>query len=517
MRPMGDLQDWFAVSEDVAKHAARELPGLRLKHSKGKIVGYALHRTAIPALPLDLEFPLYSASPPLIAPTSFALRPYQIEPAQFVRERRGTILAMRQRSGKTSVACAAHEPSTGALFVVGPLITASVWETWFRRAFPTARIYIAKGMDIDIEAMSAADCIFIHYDIVQHWKSLGFFEIGTMVLDEGHVLSNYQSSRTKACAIIATQAHRVVVLTGTPLWNKLRHLYSILSIVVPGAFGSFTQFAVRYCDGKQGPYGLLADGTSNEAELKLRLSEVLYKLDWSDIGVTTQVHRHLERVKLSVPQTAMVTQALESVRTSDTITKIGDIARSRRLLGAFKLPAAVDLVLKLWSSGCRNPIVWVWHQDLLKQLGKMLPGSYVVGQHVATKRRDEILEEWRRDGSKPLVISIGIGQAGIDLSATNTAIFAEMDWTPAVLSQAEMRPFVPGGDDVQTYYLVTSHPADVAVSQRLLAKVAIASAVGVPAADLAFGAFLEEKVDNADAIIADWLGRILEDTDDFTW
>jgi hypothetical protein len=242
----------------------------------------------------------------------------------------------------------------------------------------------------------------------------------------------------------------------------------------------------------------------------------MFKLDWKDIGVTTQMHRYLEKVKLTPSQRNEVTQAMEVLRDDEVKkTKVGDLARARRLLGELKVPATLALVARLRESGTLNPVVWAWHNDLTSTLGEAL-GAFVVSQDVAVGKRDLILEEWRKDGKRPLVISLGIGQAGIDLSATSTAIITEPDWTPAVLSQAEMRTFVPGGPDISTYYLLTDHPADMAVTQRLLKKVVAASAIGVPAADVDFEAFLDTAPDPKDAVNA-WLDSVMEDNNDFIW
>jgi len=54
----------------------------------------------------------------------------------------------------------------------------------------------------------------------------------------------------------------------------VRDLHGQLDVITDGLFGSAYEFAMRYCDAQSGPYGLVANGRSNEAELIERLSFV---------------------------------------------------------------------------------------------------------------------------------------------------------------------------------------------------------------------------------------------------
>lgn len=70
-----------------------------------------------------------------------------------------------------------------------------------------------------------------------------------VVADEAHRLRNYWTGKTKAAEAVAhivRGAHKTVLLTATPLQNKLEELYGLVSIFDPGYFYSLDAFRERY-------------------------------------------------------------------------------------------------------------------------------------------------------------------------------------------------------------------------------------------------------------------------------
>src|SRR4029077_2407382 len=101
--------------------------------------------------------------------------------------------------------------------------------------------------------------------------------IGTLVLDEAHMLTNRNSRRSRAAVFLASRAERVICATGTPIWNMPPDLWHVLGLVAPGAFGDYYSFGNRYGKPEVTEYGTRFTGISNEDELSLRLSEVMLR------------------------------------------------------------------------------------------------------------------------------------------------------------------------------------------------------------------------------------------------
>ncbi|MFZ2563067.1 SNF2-related protein [Corynebacterium variabile] len=70
-----------------------------------------------------------------------------------------------------------------------------------------------------------------------------------VVADEAHRLRNYWTGKAKAAEAVAHivhSAHKTVLLTATPLQNKLEELYGLVSVFDPGYFYSLDAFRERY-------------------------------------------------------------------------------------------------------------------------------------------------------------------------------------------------------------------------------------------------------------------------------
>jgi SNF2 family DNA or RNA helicase len=72
-----------------------------------------------------------------------------------------------------------------------------------------------------------------------------------VILDEGQFIKN-PSSATAQIARALKCGHRLV-LSGTPIENRLLDLWSLMSFAMPGALGQRAQFAKLY-DSKEDPF-----------------------------------------------------------------------------------------------------------------------------------------------------------------------------------------------------------------------------------------------------------------------
>jgi len=68
-----------------------------------------------------------------------------------------------------------------------------------------------------------------------------------LVMDEGHVVKNYQGKLHEAVAETARLCERVVIMTATPVQNRLMEFFSLFRIVVPRLFPKVTHFQNDYC------------------------------------------------------------------------------------------------------------------------------------------------------------------------------------------------------------------------------------------------------------------------------
>jgi hypothetical protein len=389
----------------------------------------------------------------------------------------------------TATSVMSHDPGLGPLVIVAPLATRAVWVGWMKRRWPDVEPVVLRGRKYDPTKISDAPCIFIHYDILQAHQNMGLRRPGTLVFDEAHILQNRRSKRSQAAILLASRAERVIAATGTPLWNRPIGLWTILSVVNPGAWNSYYDFAQRYCAPKLTAYGTRYDGSSNEAEFKLRIAEVMIRREWRDVlEDLPPSERTVEVADLTESQLFKLEVAAEKIRDpSKRRVAAGDMVRFRRLIGQYKAKLAVDVASRVLA-GEEPVVVWAWHRDVADKIATNIAKrdyiAYCITGADDQDARDRTIDEWKRHPVAALVLTIPVGQVGIDLSHARQAIFAEVDWTPSTVAQAEMRTFSPYRPMAITY-LVVDHDVDRGLIETLQHKCELATTIGVPASDTA--------------------------------
>lgn len=512
-----DARDWYAIHPELwAK--VNHLPGLQVLSTGVPIV----HRTHLPEarvlvgnLAILDATPVITAADRLLfdaetAPQGWKLREYQHTAREYIRTRRGTLLADAMRLGKTGSSVAAHELADGTLLVIAPLATRKVWENWFQRRWPNVEPAILKGRTFKPDDLKKSPLIFCHYDIAMHWQSMGIANLGTVIIDEAHALANHKSRRTQTIGLITTYAPRVLLLTGTPLWNQPAGLWPMLHMLNPGAWGTRNQFLLRYCAAQPGPYGLVPQGTSNEREFVSRLSEVMLRRVWRDVATELPaVERNVDVIDIDTKLRRQIDAAVEGLREeTDHKTYIGKLANYRRLVGAQKVERAVELARQVLTEG-ESVVIWVWHRQLAQRAAELLTTAghpcWTLTGDDDQDTRDASQAAWQACKAGALIVTLAVGQAGVDFSAARHAIFAELDFTPAVIAQAEMRTFAITRPMAITY-LVVDHEADQKIVEVLQQKFANAERLQVPAADSAIevlgSAFGEPEVGDLDRLLA---------------
>jgi SWI/SNF-related matrix-associated actin-dependent regulator 1 of chromatin subfamily A len=97
------------------------------------------------------------------------------------------------------------------------------------------------------------------------------------IADEAHYLKGLETKRAETVVPLLKICKRVILLTGTPAFAKPKELFSLLSIIRPDIYFSFTPFGERYCNPQKSPWSnsVLYDGSNNEAELHYILKSAI--------------------------------------------------------------------------------------------------------------------------------------------------------------------------------------------------------------------------------------------------
>jgi hypothetical protein len=500
--------DWYLADQALAATIA-QAPGMR---QNGPL--WELHRSHLPLLNdgdarriiMPSIRPNWAARNAATASRGFQLRNVQHGAIDFIAQRRGTLLGDEQRIGKTLSMIMSHDPHDGPLVVICPAMVRPVWIGWLKRVFPGESIGVLSGRTFDPKVLEYK-LVVGHYDVLNWWQSIRTY--GTVVFDEAHALTNRSAKRSKAAVALASRAHRVICATGTPIWNMPTDLWNVLAIVAPGAFGGYHEFALRYGDPEPTAHGTKYRGISNEDELRARMSEVMIRRRWVDVQEDLpSISRNVSLVELD-QATSRKLDILAATIMSDKSSTIGHLARYREQLSRIKAPAVVREATTMLDRG-EPVVVWTWHVALAEKIAEELgERAFLLTGEVSGPKRDEAIAKWNEHPAAALVCTMSVAQVGLDFSHAHLAIFAEIDYTPAILSQAEMRTYAPSRP-MNITYVVANHLIDHRIVMALTKKLAAANPLGVEAAsetisalDLALNG--PEEVADMDRLLADIL------------
>ncbi len=433
--------------------------------------------------PWDPEYEFEPLDPRLAS----ILRPYQAEGVDWMLglagRGMGGILADDMGLGKTlQTLCLIHTIG-GSTLVVCPSSLVSNWIAEAEKFVPDLRAVALEGPERDrvYEENTDADLFVTSYALLRRdeakWRERG--EFTTVVLDEAQHIKNPESK-------VARAAHRIraayrFALTGTPLENSVRDLWSICQFAVPGYLGNRTQFAERF----EKP----VDRGDERARQRLsrRLRPVILRRLKRDVAA--DLPEKIEQVvycDLKPRQQAVYEQILRESRETlseasggrrrmlalTALLRLRQVCCDLRLLGlpdieereaSVKGDALEELLLEA-VEGNHRVLVFSQFVGMLQLLVPLLGErglkfAYLDG---STKNRGDVVRRFQEQEDIPVfLISLKAGGVGLNLTAADTVIHVDPWWNPAVEAQATDRAHRIGQTRVVTAYkLITRNTVE---------------------------------------------------------
>lgn len=411
--------------------------------------------------------------------TDARLRCYQREAMRFMRYTKRCILADDMGLGKSASAiCAATSFLTQKrVLIVCPSYVRGVWtnphnggelQKWAGERLLIFNCGTTKATWISPENQFAV----CHYDILHAWaEKLIDWKPEIVIYDEAHYLMNPASQRTKAAMAISRDSQYVWALTGTPMTNRPRDLWGLLSTIVPGRFGEvdkgFFKFGLRYCAAEKVQVTPIKtvwkfDGSSRADELRNRLSHFMLRRTKSEVA-------------LELPaKTRQVIRVATGSKSGGAGFVGGDKLALRSVLAAAadaKLDTAAIPLIQAHLEEGRRVVVFTYRKAVAEFIANALGGVFI-HSGVSQQRRGKLLDDLRKqDGASLVAGTIDSMSTGIDLSYADVAVFVELTYEPHEFLQAEARLHRFGQKNpVLVQYLVAMGTADELVADMVILK-----------------------------------------------
>lgn len=513
---------WSTDSDDAFKLAqyGDETVRARLDTEIGK---RAAIREASRAAHSDIEIP---------RPLGLDYMPFQKAGIQFSRMvlhemgRHGVLIADEMGLGKTIQALGIIncDPSIKRVLVICPASLKLNWLTeaakWLTRGFKLACLATKKPRYSEWNYATPGETLFynfcvVNYDLLRQFHGdLRKQKWDLVIIDEVHYAKDPDAIRSREIygykkrgqpTIEPIPCEKVVCLTGTPIVNRPKEIWPIVNYCDPALFGSKHSFLTRYCGATQGRFGWNDDGATNLEELqdKLRTNMMVRRLKeqvLTDLPAKQRqvielpvgnlgkfVTAEMEAAKRNEEQTEELRLAVERAKASEdpeefkaavealkagTTAAFAEIAILRHQTALAKLPMVIEHVKSALEDG-RKLIIFAYHRDVMAELEKTFPNCAVIHGGVATgEARQQAVQRFQNDPScKVFIGSVVAAAEGITLTAASHVIFAELDWRPGKLCQAEDRAHRIGQVcSVLVQHLVLEGSIDAHMARTIIEK-----------------------------------------------
>ncbi|KAI8060927.1 SNF2 family N-terminal domain-containing protein [Gongronella butleri] len=328
---------------------------------------------------------------------------------------------------------------------------------------------------------------------------------GYVVLDEGHKIRNPDSETTLVCKQFKT-SHRII-LSGTPIQNNLKELWSLFDFIFPGRLGTLpvfqTQFSVPINIGGYANATNIQVQTAYKCACMLRDLINPYLLRRMKVDVASDLPKKTEQVlfcKLTPQQRQSYLQFIQSQEMDailerrrqvlygiDIVRKICnhpdllavDKHRQDRDHGSPEKSGKMQVVkalLHLWESEQHRVLLFCQTRQMLDLLEKMINNlGYRYRRMDGTTpihHRMTLVHEFNTNPEiYVFLLTTKVGGLGLNLTGANRVILFDPDWNPSTDMQARERAWRLGQKkQVTIYRLMTSGTIEEKIYHRQIYK-----------------------------------------------
>ncbi len=342
------------------------------------------------------------------------------------------------------------------VLIVCPKSVLDVWAGETEKFAPGVRVLVIRNKE-----QAVVDNILAHYDMVVInyaqlrvcGEQINAVKWLTVILDEGQQIKNPDSKAAKAAREIT--AYNRLVLSGTPIENRLLDMWSLMAFAMPGVLGSRAYFKKRF-DKRKDP--------RSQNRLAARLKPFLLRRTKQQVAkdlpprTEEEVYAKMEGIQRELYKAELrrIQKALLGVDSDESVKKnsfaiLQGLMRLRQICchpglvdakyakeDSAKLNALFYLLDQLREEG-HKVLVFSQFVSMLEIIKARLesenrPFNYLTGQ---TKDRKAEIERFQTTKEPSVfLLSLKAGGAGLNLTSASYVVLYDPWWNPAVESQA---------------------------------------------------------------------------------
>lgn len=437
------------------------------------------------------------------------LLPYQLDGIAFAVGSGRAILADDMGLGKTiqgvgTAELLARWADIRRVLIVCPATLKSQWRSEISR-FCDRESQVVVGSSSERIHTYQKDVFYTICNYEQVLRDLNAIErVGwdLIILDEGQRIKNWETKTSRV--IKSLQSRFALVLSGTPLENRLDDLYSVAGFIAQGHLGPAYRFYHRFR--MVGDDGRVV-GYKNLDQLRETLRPILLRRTRNDV-MRELPERTNEYVRITPTAEQMELHDSAMRQVSFIIRKSYftemDLLRLRQQLAiarmsanssflvekkepeySTKLERLTELFEQLFAERDRKIVLfseWTRMLDRIEKRLKRFSAQYVrLDGSVPQKKRAVIVDQFQTDPDCRLIMMSNAGTTGLNLQAANTVVNVDLPWNPAVLEQRIGRAHRMGQKRPVQVYLMISEGT---IEERMLATLSAKQDLAMAALDV---------------------------------
>ena len=430
------------------------------------------------------------------------LYPYQKEGVRFAVKAGKAIIADEMGLGKTvqAICCAEiylRQKMAESVLIVCPTSLKYQWKSEIER-FAGGAVLIIEGYAskrLELYKASTPYKIVSYQSLANDIKSLGRLSTDLLIMDEVQRLKNWNTQLAQAVRRI--DSHYSVLLSGTPLENKLDELVSIVQLADPYCLAPLYLF--RYEHIITDPETGKAVGYKNLGDIRERLKDTLIRRTKQSVRLqlperTDQFllmpmtpeqssrHEELAAAVARLVSKWKQTQSLSEEERRRLLLMLGQmrmladstfiIDQDKENRHDVKVAEVMNILDDALNGGTAKIVIFSEWERMARLVVMELEARGIRHEFlhggVPAQKRSELIERFNSESDCRIFLSTDAGSTGINLQSASILINLDLPWNPAVLEQRIGRIHRIGQEEpIQVLNLVSKDSIEEQMIERL--------------------------------------------------